>query len=145
MRRSPLDYLLEPFTELSFPDLVWPLSLVALALLIFQVIFYNVRSRQLHRHEPLRTMQEWLFWTGLITFSMLLVEALFHFYFFTVILTIVLGVGMYVWIRFIRFPPYIEAYNNQLRRARFYSQAKYRNAEATVRSRRDRRPRRRRG
>ena len=40
---------------------------------------------------------------------------------------------MFIWVRFFRFPPYIQAYNDQLRRARFFSQSKYKAAEATVR------------
>jgi hypothetical protein len=141
---SPLDYLMRPFTETWFPDLVWPVAIAALALLVIQVVLYNVRSRQLHRHEPLVTLQEWLLWTGLSTFSLLLIEAIFHFYFLFVLLTIVIGVAVYLWIRFVRFPPIIEAYNAQRRRARFYTQQRFRHPEATVRQRRQERRRRKR-
>jgi hypothetical protein len=62
--------------------------------------------------------------------------SVFHFYFVLVLATIVIGVATYAWIRFVRFPPLIRAYNQQLRRARFFSQARYRHPEATVRARR---------
>ena len=62
-------------------------------LLIGTILLYNVRSRQLHRHEPLRTMQEWLLWTGLITFGLILVGAIFSFYFLFILLFIVVGLA----------------------------------------------------
>jgi membrane protein implicated in regulation of membrane protease activity len=86
-------------------------------------------------------MQEWLFWTGLLTFSLLLIMALFAWYFSFVLLTVVIGVATYVWARFIRFPPMIAVYNEQLRRARFFSQSRYKHPEATIRARRTRRRR----
>ena len=141
MSRSPLDYLFTAFNSANFPDLFWPLSITAGVLLIGQVVLYNVRTRQLHRYEPLVTMQEWLFWTGVITFSLLLIMALFVWYFFFVLITIALGVAAYIWIRFIRFPPIIAAYNQQLRRARFFTAAKYKHPEATIRTRRSKRRR----
>jgi hypothetical protein len=130
---EPWVYLLKKFDSDFFPDLFTPVWIAALVLLIIQVVIYNVQTRRLHRHEPLVTMQEWLLWTGITTFSLVLVMAIFHWYFFFVLLTLVLGLGAYVWVRFVRFPPMIEAYNQQLRRARFFSAAKYKHPEATVR------------
>ncbi len=141
MRLSPLDYLLRPFTAAEFPDIFDPFWIAALVLLVIQIVLYNVRSRQLHRHEPLVTMQEWLFWTGTVTFGLLLIMALFVWYFLFVLLTVAIGAAVYVWIRFVRFPPLIAAYNEQLRRARFFSQSRYKHPEATIRSRRSRRRR----
>jgi hypothetical protein len=130
---EPWVYLLQKFNSDLFPDLHPLVWIAALALLIGQVVLYNVRTRQLHRHEPLVTMQEWLLWTGITTFSLVLVMALFNWYFGFVLLTLALGLGAYIWVRFRRFPPMIEAYNAQLRRARFFSAAKYKHPEATVR------------
>ena len=145
MRLGPLDYLGRyPFNLQNFPDIYFPIVAAAAILLVLTVVLYNVRVRQLHRHEPLKAMQEWLLWTGLVTFGLVLVGAIFAFYFLFVLLFIVIGIAVFVWIRFLRFPPYIEAYNEQLRRARFFSQSKYKAAESTVRARRSRGTRRRR-
>ena len=140
VKLAPWEYLLIPFDKPAqgspgFPDLYDPIWGAALVLLIVQVVMYNVRTRTLHRHEPLVTLQEWLLWTGLAVFGLLLVESIFHFYFLFVVLTLVLGLATYVWVRFIRFPPLIRAYNNQLRRARSFSQQRYRSPETTVRRR----------
>jgi small-conductance mechanosensitive channel len=131
-----------PFTEQNFPDVFAPVWIAALTILVGQVVLYNVRSQQLHRHEPLRTMQEWLLWTGLTVFGLVLVATVFAFYFFVVLLTLLIGLATYVWVRFFRFPPLIAAYNEQLRRARSLSQSRYAQPEATVRTRRSRRRRR---
>lgn len=145
MRLGLLDYLGRvEFNAQNFPDIYHPIWIAATVLLIGTVVLYNVRVRQLHRHEPLRAMQEWLLWTGLSTFGLILTGTVFNFYFLFIVLFIAVGVATFVWIRFFRFPPYIEAYNEQLRRARFFSQSRYKAAESTVRSRRSRGPRRRR-
>lgn len=143
-QRGLLDPLFEVFNEDRFSDLFMPIWVAALLLMIGTIVLYNVRSRQLHRHEPLRTLQEWLLWTGLATFGLILVGAVFHFYFLFVFLFIIIGIVTFVWIRFFRFPPMIAAYNEQLRRARFFSQSRHKQAEATVRSRRTRGGQRRR-
>ena len=145
MRLGPLEYLGRvEFNVQNFPDIYHPIWVASLVLLIATVILYNVRVRQLHRHEPLRAMQEWLLWTGLTTFGLVLVGTVFNFYFLFIVLFIVSGLIAFIWIRFFRFPVYIEAYDEQLRRARFYSQSRYKAAEATVRTRRGRGGRRRR-
>jgi hypothetical protein len=151
VKLGPLDYLFgtggahaPQFTADNFPDIYWPIIVASIAFFIGTIVLYNVRVRQLHRHEPLRSLQEWLLWTGLITFGLVLVGAVFNFYFLFILIFLVVGIIAFIWIRFSRFPPYIEAYNEQLRRARFFSQSKYRQAEATVRSRRGRGGQRRR-
>jgi TctA family transporter len=132
------------FTPDNFPDIWWPIVVASVALLIGQVVLYNVRTRQLHRHEPLRTLQEWLLWTGIVVFGLILAGAVFRFYFLFIFLFIVIGLIVYAWVRFYRFPPLIELYNDQLARARFFSRARFSHPEATVRSRRTRPSRRRR-
>ena len=141
MTPAPWDFLFTGFNTINFPSLHYPIIALSVIFLVGQVILYNVRTRQLHRFALLVSLQEWLLWTGVIMFSLLLIEALFVFYFFFVLLTIVIGLATYVWVRFIRFPPLIAAYNEQLRRTRFFSQSKYRHPEATIRTSRRRRRR----
>lgn len=146
MRLLPNQYLIPgvQFNVQNFPDIYHPIWIASAILLVLTVVLYNVRVRQLHRHEPLRAMQEWLLWTGLITFGLVLVGTVFQFYFLFIVIFLVLGLAAFVWIRFFRFPPYIAAYNEQLRRARFFSQSRYKEAESTVRTKRAARGRTRR-
>jgi hypothetical protein len=140
MRLPPNEYLIPgvQFNVQNFPDIYHPIWISAAVLFALTVVLYNVRVRQLHRHEPLRAMQEWLLWTGLITFGLVLVGTVFQFYFLFVLLFLVIGLATFVWIRFFRFPPYIAAYNEQLRRARFFSQSRFKEAESTLRTKRAR-------
>jgi hypothetical protein len=51
----------------------------SLVLLVVLTILYNVRTRALHRHAVYLEMWEWVWWTGLVTFSLIIIEALFVF------------------------------------------------------------------
>jgi hypothetical protein len=128
------------FSPQNFPDLFYPVAVAALVLLIGSVVLYNVQTRRLHRHPPLVALQEWLLWTGLAVFGLLLVYAIFKFYFIFVLVTIVVGCAAFVWIRFFRFPPLIAIYNQALRRERSMSQKRFRDASATIKTRSSGRP-----
>jgi hypothetical protein len=128
------------FDPKIFTELFYPITVAALVLLIATVILYNVQTRRLHRHPPLVALQEWLLWTGLAVFGLLLIYAVFKFYFIFVLVTIVVGCSTFVWIRFIHFPPLIKTYNQVLRRERSLSQKRFRDASATIRSRPSGRP-----
>jgi hypothetical protein len=132
-----LDSLFERggFSPQNFPDLFYPVSVAAFLLLIGTVVLYNVQTRRLHRHPPLVSLQEWLLWTGLAVFGLLLVYAIFKFYFIFVLVTIVVGCAVFAWIRFVHFPPLIQTYNQVLRRERSLSQKRFSDASATIRSR----------
>jgi hypothetical protein len=141
---APWDYLFLSFNQRNFPDLFHPTWISALVLLVTLGVLYSVRTRQLHRHPPYLDMWEWTWWTGLITFSMLIIEALFVFDLFLVLLTEVIGIGTLVWIRFRRFPPILAAHETRLARERYFSKQKFADPEATIRRRGSRRTQRRR-
>jgi small-conductance mechanosensitive channel len=133
--RAPWEYLFEAFNSFFFPDLFYQAVIASIVGLAALVILYNVRTRQLHRHRPYLDLWEWLLWTGLITFSLVLVGAVFAFDFFLVLATAVSGVATLVWIRFRRFPPIILAYERQLARQRYVSRQRASDPETTIRRR----------
>jgi hypothetical protein len=140
----PWEYLFESFSRDNFPDLFNPVWISSLVLLIVLVVMYNVRTRQLHRHPPYLDLYEWLLWTGVITFSLLVIESLFVFDFFLVLATAITGLATLAWIRFGRFPPILAAYEHKLARERYFSKQKFADPEATIRRRGGRRRQRRR-
>ncbi len=144
MTLFPLDYLFIPFNTLNFPDLFDAIWVTSLVLLVVLVILYNVRTRRLHRHPPYLDLWEWLLWTGIITFSLLLIGSIFVFSFILVLLTAIIGIGTLLWIRFRRFPPILAAYEHRLARQRYLSRTKFSRPEATIKSKGGRRSRRRR-
>jgi hypothetical protein len=140
---SPWEYLFKPFNKANFPDLWLPLLVASVVGLIATIVVYNVRTRQLHRHAVYLQMYEWLLWTGIVTFGLMLVYFVFSFDWIIVLSTIVIGLGMMVWVRFIRFPPEFRAYERQLAKQRYFSRQRYTRPESTIRSRSSRRRRRR--
>lgn len=144
MTLAPWDYLFLSFSQRNFPDLFHPTWIASLILLVTLGVLYTVRTRALRKHPPYLDMWEWLWWTGLITFSMLVIESLFVFDLFLVLATEVIGIATLVWIRFRRFPPILAAHEVRLARERYYSKQKFADPEATIRRRSSRRQQRRR-
>ena len=144
MTLFPWDYLFLGFNKLNFPDLfdgIWVASLLLLALL---VVLYVVRTRALHRHKLYLDMWEWIFWSGLITFFLLFVGALFMFDFVVELAILVSGLGVMAWARFVKYPKLFDAYEHQLARQRYLARARTSRPEATIRTRANRRrPKRR--
>jgi hypothetical protein len=140
----PWEYLFRSFNSHNFPDLFNPTWIAALVLMVVLVVLYNTRTRALHKHAPFVDMWEWLWWTGLITFLLLVIESLFVFDFILVLATAIIGVGALVWVRFFRFPPLLRAHEQRLARQRYFSKQKFADPEATIRRRGGRRPQRRR-
>jgi hypothetical protein len=141
---APWDYLFLSFNHRNFPDLFHPTWIASLVLLVVLGVLYTMRTRALRRHPPYLDLWEWLWWTGLITFSLLIIEALFVFDLFLVLTTEVIGIGTLVWIRFRRFPPILAAHEARLARERYFSKQKFADPEATIRKRGGRRVQRRR-
>lgn len=138
----PWEYLWIPFTRQLFPDLFNAVWISSLFLLVVLIVLYNIRTRALHRHRVYTDMWEWLLWTGILTFGMLVTSAVFVFDFAAVLVTLVVGLGTMVWIRFRRYPPMFAAYEQQLARQRYVSRQKASRPESTIRSRGSRRRRR---
>jgi len=139
----PWEYLWLGFSRRNFPDLFDPIWIASLVLLVVLVVLYNVRTRALHRHRLYTDMWEWLLWTGLITFLLLDIGALFMFDFAVVLVEGLVGLGVLVWVRFLRFPRLFEAYEQQLARQRYLTRARSSKPEATIRAKASRRRRRR--
>ena len=79
-------------------------------------------------------MWEWVFWSGLITYFLLIVGSLFQFDFAVILVILFSGLGVMAYARFRRFPPLFEAYEHQLARQRYLARARSSRPEATIRS-----------
>lgn len=144
MTLPPWEYLFLPFNGVNFPDLFNPTWISSLVLLGALVILYNVRTRALRHHAPYLDMYEWLLWTGVIVFSLLLTFSLFVWDFLFVLTTMIGGAAFFIWIRFVRFPPVFEIYERKLARERYFTRSKFSRPEATIRSKSTRPTKRRR-
>lgn len=133
MRLLPWEYLFTKFSVHTFPDVYTPLWIASLGLLVILVVLYNVRTRALHRHAPYLDLYEWLLWTGITLFGLLLVAAVFNFYLIVLLVILITGLGVMVWIRFVRFPPMFEIYEQKLAKQRYFTRTKFAHPESTIR------------
>ncbi|GAC1663336.1 MAG: hypothetical protein NVS9B8_02160 [Candidatus Limnocylindrales bacterium] len=134
MRLLPWEYLFTRFNVHTFPDLYTKTWVAALVLLVTLVVLYNVRTRALHRHAPYLDMYEWLLWTGISLFGLILVAAVFNFYLIVLLVILASGLATMLWVRFLRFPPLFEAYEQKLAKQRYFTRSKFAHPESTIRS-----------
>jgi len=129
----PWDYLFTRFSAHATPDLYTPFWVATVVLLIGLIVLYNVRTRALHRHAPYLDLYEWLLWSGISLFGLLLVAAVFNFYMIVLLVILITGLAVMVWIRFIRFPPMLDAYEHKLAKQRYFTRSKFAHPESTIR------------
>jgi hypothetical protein len=142
--RAPWEYLLIPFDPINFKPMWAPTWQLALGLLVLTVFFYNFQGRRLHNHPVFLDLNEWLMWTSVGVFSLLLMYTVFAFDFIFVLPTMLGGAFLFLWIRFVHFPPMIEAYEHKLARQRYFQRSRTAHPEATIRSKTASRSKRRR-
>lgn len=138
MHLLPWEYPFLSFTSKNFHDLFWPITIAALFWVIAVIVLYNVRTRRFHGHGPYLDMYEWILWTGFITFSLVVIYAIFAFDFFFVPITLIIGIGTLVWVRFRKFPPVFAVYETRLAKMRYFTRSKYAHPEATIRPKAER-------
>jgi len=130
----PWEYLFYAFSSSNFHDLFYPIAFGSLILLVVLCVIYAVRTRQLRHHAVYLDLYEWLLWTGIISFGLLIIFSIFVWDFLFVLVTIITTCAVFVWIRFFRFPPLLAAYDQKLARQRYLSRQKYAHPEATIKT-----------
>jgi hypothetical protein len=133
VRLLPWEYLFTRFSAHTTPDLYTPFWVATLVLLVALIVLYNVRTRALHRHAPYLDMWEWLLWTGISLFGLLLVAAVFNFYLIVLFVILFSGLAVLLWVRFVRFPPLLDAYEHKLAKQRYFTRSKFAHPESTSR------------
>jgi multisubunit Na+/H+ antiporter MnhF subunit len=133
VKHLPWEYFWVAFNSINFPDLFNVLWVTSLVLLVVLIVLYVLRTRALHRHRLYLDMWEWIFWSGLITFFLLVVGAIFQFDFAVILAILFSGLGTMAYARFRRYPPLFEAYEHQLARQRYLARTRQSRPEATIR------------
>ena len=131
---NQIDLLLTGFNQTNFPAINMIVGQLAVALLIVSVVFYNFQGKRLHAYSVFLDLNEWLLWTSMGVFSLLLLFFVFQFDFLFVLPTMIGGAVLFLWIRFWHFPPLIRAYEERLARQRYFQRSKTAHPEATIRS-----------
>ena len=141
---NQLSLLLTGFDPNNFPaifTLAWQL---AAGMVILCIVFYNFQGRRLHAYSVFLDLNEWLMWTSLGVFLLLGMFTVFNFDFIFVLPTVVGGAALFIWIRFIHFPPLIQAYEERLARQRYFQRSKTSHPSETIRAKAAAKPKRRR-
>jgi multisubunit Na+/H+ antiporter MnhF subunit len=133
VKHLPWEYFWVAFNSINFPDLFNLLWVASLVLLVVLIVLYVLRTRALHRHRLYLDMWEWIFWSGLITFFLIVVGAIFQFDFAVILVILASGLGTMAYARFRRYPPLFEAYEHQLARQRYLARTRQSRPEATIR------------
>jgi hypothetical protein len=133
VRLLPWEYLFTRFNTHTFPDLYTATWVATLGLTMALVVLYNVRTRALHRHAPYLDMYEWLLWTGISLFGLVLVACVFNFYLIVLLVILLTGLAVMAWVRFVRFPPIFEIYDQKLAKQRYFTRSKFAHPESTIR------------
>jgi hypothetical protein len=133
VRLLPWEYLFTRFDAHTFHDIYTPLWVATVGLLAVLTVLYNVRTKALHRHAPYLDMWEWLLWTGISLFGLILVAAVFNFYLIVLLVILVSGLAVMLWVRFVRFPPIFEVYEQKLAKQRYFTRSKFAHPESTIR------------
>ncbi len=120
MNRAPWEYLLIGFSPQNFEPIFQVTWMFSLAMILIAIVFYNFQGRRLHNYSVFLDLNEWMLWTSIGTFSLLIMYAIFSFDFIFVLPTMVGGALLFLWIRFIHFRPLILAYEERLARQRYF-------------------------
>ena len=130
---NQLNLLFIAFNDGNFHRLWTPSWQISVFFLALGLVFYNFQGRRLRAHSVFLDLNEWLMWTTLGVFGLLAMYTFFSFDFLFVLPTMIGGAGLFIWIRFIHFPPLIQAYEERLARQRYFQRARLSHPEATIR------------
>jgi hypothetical protein len=130
---NQLNLLFLAFNDGNFHRLWTPMWQISIAFLVVIIVYYNFQNRRLRAYSVFLDMNEWLMWTTVGVFGMLALFTFFSFDFLFVLPTIVGGAILFIWIRFIHFPPLIQAYEERLARQRYFQRSRVSHPEATIR------------
>jgi len=131
---NQLNLLLIAFNDGNFHRLWTPAWQISIFFLVAVVIFYNFQSRRLRAYSVFLDLNEWLMWSTLGIFGLLAMFTLFSFDFLFVLPTMIGGAALFIWIRFIHFPPLIRSYEERLARQRYFQRSRTSHPEATIRT-----------
>jgi hypothetical protein len=141
---NQLSTLLVGFNQANFPAINMIVGEMSAVFLVISVIFYNFQSHRMRAYSVFLDLNEWLMWTSVGVYALLAMYFIFQFDFIFVLPTMVGGAILFIWIRFIHFPPLIRAYEERLARQRYFQRSKTSHPDTTIRSKAAAKPKRRR-
>ena len=106
-----MNVLTDPFTSATYPDLFTLMWVAGIVISIGAIVVYNLAQRRYRRYPEILALHEWIFWPIIVTWGVipLLLQTV----------AIFTGIGIAAYAAFVKFPPRIEAANDDIRRRRY--------------------------
>ena len=112
-------HLFDTFTPIAFGDLFTTMWVGAIVILVGAVVVLNLAQRRYRRYPSILALHEWVFWAIFTPWLLVPLLVVVHVPFVMLLLIVVPGMGVAAYAAFVRFPPIIEAANDEIRRRRF--------------------------
>lgn len=114
-----MNILTDPFTVATYPDLFTLMWVAGIVIAIGAIVVYNVAQRRYRRYPEILALHEWIFWPIVVTWGVIPLLVVIGVPLLLQLVAIFTGMGIAAYAAFVKFPPRIEAANDDIRRRRY--------------------------
>ena len=114
-----MNVLTDPFTTATYPDLFTLMWIAGIVIAIGAIVVYNLAQRRYRRYPEILALHEWIFWPIIVTWGVIPLLVVIGVPLLLQLVAIFLGMGIAAYAAFVKFPPRIEAANDDIRRRRY--------------------------
>jgi Na+-driven multidrug efflux pump len=114
-----MNVLTDPFTVATYPDLFTLMWVAGIAIAIGAIVVYNLAQRRYRRYPEILALHEWIFWPIIVTWGVIPLLVVIGVPLLLQLVAIFTGMGIAAYAAFVKFPPRIEAANDDIRRRRY--------------------------
>jgi hypothetical protein len=114
-----MNVLTDPFTVATYPDLFTLMWVAGIVIAIGAIVVYNLAQRRYRRYPEILALHEWIFWPIIVTWGVIPLLVVIGVPLLLQMVAIFTGMGIAAYAAFVKFPPRIEAANDDIRRRRY--------------------------
>ena len=114
-----MNVLTDPFTTATYPDLFTLMWVAGVVISIGAIVVYNLAQRRYRRYPEILALHEWVFWPIIVTWGVIPLLVVIGVPLLLQLVAIFTGMGIAAYAAFVKFPPRIEAANDDIRRRRY--------------------------
>ena len=114
-----MNVLTDPFTVATYPDLFTLMWVPGIVIAIGAIVVYNLAQRRYRRYPEILALHEWIFWPIIVTWGVIPLLVVIGVPLLLQLVAIFTGMGIAAYAAFVKFPPRIEAANDDIRRRRY--------------------------
>jgi hypothetical protein len=114
-----MNVLIDPFTSTTYPDMFTLMWVAGIVIAIGAIVVYNLAQRRYRRYPEILALHEWIFWPIIVTWGVIPLLVVIGVPLLLQVVAIFTGMGIAAYAAFVKFPPRIEAANDDIRRRRY--------------------------